>query len=50
MNKAKGSIKLSNTSGDIHFFSKLKQKVLDNEDQSVAKAELKGSHGWFDRF
>lgn len=26
------------------------QKVLDNDDQSVAKAEFKGSHGWFDRF
>ncbi|XP_059839905.1 tigger transposable element-derived protein 1-like [Hypanus sabinus] len=34
----------------VSLFNKLKQKALDDGDESVAKVEFKGSHGWFDRF
>lgn len=34
----------------VSLFNKLKQKALDDGDESVAKVEFKGSHGWFGRF
>ena len=34
----------------VDLFNKLKQKALDEGDESVKKVEFKGSHGWFDRF
>ena len=34
----------------VVLFNKLKQKALEDGDETVTKVEFKGSHGWFDRF